>query len=59
MQDAGAASESAVSEMQQLRDQMLAMQKQLTQTQEKLKNYERTSLVVSQDAKEQKSETRP
>ena len=53
MQDAGAASESAVSEMQQLRDQMLAMQKQLSQTQEKLQNYERTSLVVSRDAKAQ------
>ena len=59
MQDAGAASENAVSEMQQLRDQMLAMQKQLTQTQEKLKNYERTSLVVSRDAKVQKAEARP
>jgi len=59
MQDAGAASEIAVSEMQQLRDQMLAMQKQLTQTQEKLQNYERTSLVVSRDAKAQKAKARP
>ena len=53
MQAAGAASEIAVSEMQELRDQMLAMQKQLSQTQEKLQNYERTSLVVSRDAKAQ------
>jgi hypothetical protein len=53
MQAAGAASEIAVSEMQQLRDQMLAMQKQLSQTQEKLQDYERTSLAVSRDAKKQ------
>ena len=53
MQAAGAAPEIAVSEMQELRDQMLAMQKQLSQTQEKLQNYERTSLVVSRDAKAQ------
>jgi len=53
MQAAGAAPEIAVSEMQELRDQMLAMQKQLSHTQEKLQNYERTSLVVSRDAKAQ------
>ena len=54
MQDSGAASESAVSEMQQLRDQMLAMQQELTLTQQKLQNYALTSLLGNQDAKTEK-----
>lgn len=58
MQDTGAGSESAVSEMQDLRNQMLAMQRQLTQTQEKLNTYERTSLVLSRDGKAQEVEAR-
>ena len=42
--------------MQELRIQMLAMQQQLTQTQAKLQNYERTSLVASRDGKAQKAD---
>jgi len=56
MQEASAASENTLSEMQELRIQMLAMQQQLTQTQAKLQNYERTSLVASRDGKAQKAD---
>lgn len=52
MQAAGAASE-----MQELRDQMLLMQKQLSQTQEKLQNYEVSRDAKAQDVNAQDHET--